>query len=180
MSDKTKARIRYIAENVEPTVCAIGILITVIAVCINVGADLLFGKRFTAAEEIASLGYIWVTFAGVGYLYRTDSFMEVSFVVKGMNHKVRYFAELFRIVYLSAFSYIIISATIKLLKNAFIKKMVSTKIPYFYLDLSILIGFSILFLLTIVDIVKWFIDFKDIMAGRKAIKGTEEAEEETK
>ena len=161
----------------ESAVCSAGLLLTIVVVSINVFSDLILNKRSVVFEELASVGYIWVTYASMGYLYRKRDLMEVSFVVNSFPAKLKYFAELLRELYLIAFGIVMVYFGIKLCQGGLVKKLVSTQIPYFYIDIAIVIGFFSETLFCLKDFIINLLHFKEAMAGGFMPEGWKKEEE---
>ena len=161
----------------ESSVCSVGLLLTIVVVSINVFSDLILNRRSVVFEELASVGYIWVTYASMGYLYRKRDLMEVSFVVNSFPARLKYLAELLREVYLIAFGFIMVYFGIKLCQGGLVKKLVSTQIPYFYIDIAIVIGFLSQTLFCLKDLIVNLAHIKEAMAGSFAPEGWKKEEE---
>lgn len=121
------------------------------------GANILMwwfaGKRIAICDEVSLFGLVWATYIGMGILYRQNGHCTMDFVVKAMPPKARSVIRIITDIIIIAVCVITVYYSWKLAVKSFNKKLVLTKIPYFYVDISITVGYAHMLVLTVGDIV---------------------------
>lgn len=121
------------------------------------GANILMwwfaGKRIAICDEVSLFGLVWATYIGMGILYRQNGHCTMDFVVKAMPPKARSVIRIITNIIIIAVCVITVYYSWKLAIKSFNKKLVLTKIPYFYVDISITVGYAHMLVLTVGDIV---------------------------
>lgn len=121
------------------------------------GANILMwwfaGKRIAICDEVSLFGLVWATYIGMGILYRQNGHCTMDFVVKAMPPKARSVIRIITDIIIIAVCVITVYYSWKLAIKSFNKKLVLTKIPYFYVDISITVGYAHMLVLTVGDIV---------------------------
>lgn len=121
------------------------------------GANILMwwfaGKRIAICDEVSLFGLVWATYIGMGILYRQNGHCTMDFVVKAMPPKARSIIRIITDIIIIAVCVITVYYSWKLAVKSFNKKLVLTKIPYFYVDISITVGYAHMLVLTVGDIV---------------------------
>jgi len=129
-------------------------LLTCVGMC---GANILMwwfaGRRIAVNDEISLFGLIWATYIGMGILYRVNGHCTMDFIVKAMPPKAQRVIRILNNIVIIAVCILTIHYSWQLALKSFTKKLVLTKIPYFYVDISITIGYAHLMFLAIGDTV---------------------------
>lgn len=112
------------------------------------------GKRIAVCDEISLFGLIWATYIGMGILFRVGGHCTMDFVVQALPPKARTFIRVITDILILAVCVLTVYYSWKLAFKSFNKKLILTKIPYFYVDISITVGYAHLLLLVIGDMVK--------------------------
>lgn len=112
------------------------------------------GKRIAVCDEISLFGLVWSTYIGMGILYRHNGHVSMDFLVKALPPRAGIVVRIITDLAILVVAGITIYYSWQLALKSFNKKFVLTKIPYFYVDISITIGYAHLFILVIGDIIK--------------------------
>lgn len=131
----------------------LGLLVCVGMCSANIFMWWFAGRRIAINDEISLFGLIWATYIGMGILYRLNGHCTMDFVVKAMPPKARTVIRIFNNIVIIAVCLLTIHYSWQLALKSFTKKLVLTKIPYFYVDISITIGYAHLMILAIGDTV---------------------------
>lgn len=120
------------------------------------GANILMwwfaGKRIAICDEVSLFGLVWATYIGMGILYRQNGHCTMDFVVKTLPPKGQAVIRIITDIVIAAVCVLTVYFSWKLAVKSFNKKLVLTKIPYFYVDVSITLGFAHMLMLSIGDI----------------------------
>jgi len=127
-------------------------------VCVGMcGANILMwwfmGKRIAVCDEISLFGLIWATYIGMGILYRQDGHCTMDFVAKALPAKAQAVLRIFTDIVIVFVCLLTVKYSWLLATKSFTKKLVLTRIPYFYVDISITVGYLHMLLLAIGSIV---------------------------
>ncbi len=127
--------------------------IMVLALLANVVSRLLTGRDYPALNEIALMGFLWITYVGGGQFYRIDAHIRIDFILSHLPAKAREVME----VLISAVSVAVIGYVAflswKLMGRSFIRTLNVTHVPYAYMHLALGIGFSIMTLYNFTDLI---------------------------
>ncbi|GEM_PF-1667904 len=116
------------------------VLVVIIPVVINVGYREVFNKYSTTLEAMALLGYVGIGYAMFGYLYRKDSHVDVKFVEMMLPPLGKKIVELFRDLFIFAYSVVMIYWGTKLAGMNVDHLVPATKISYAWGYVLIVIG----------------------------------------
>lgn len=133
--------------------CA-GLLMAVVLCMANILSWWFLGKRLALTDELSLVGLVWASYVGMGLLYRTDGHCVMDFVVKIFPPKGQVVIRIITDILILAVSVIAVYYSWKLSVKSFTKKLVLTKIPYFYCDICVTIGYGHLLILVVADIVR--------------------------
>lgn len=129
-----------------------------IIVCAGMcGANILMwwfmGKRIAICDEISLFGLVWATYMGMGILFRMNGHCTMDFVVKAMPPKVQTVIRVVTDIAILVVCVITVHYSWVLSLKSLSKKLILTKIPYFYVDIPITLGYAHLLILAVGDIV---------------------------
>lgn len=133
--------------------CA-GLLLAVVLCMANILSWWFLGKRLATTDELSLVGLVWASYVGMGLLYRTDGHCVMDFVVKLFTPRGQIVIRIITDILILAVAVIAVYYSWKLSVKSFTKKLVLTKIPYFYCDICVTIGYGHLLLLVVADIVR--------------------------
>ncbi len=143
-----------IFEKIEEWICLVMMILMFVAIGVNIILNWTLRLRMGKLEELGTSAYMFCCYAAFGWMYKNKDLTEVTFVVKAMKPKLRWFSELFRCVFLVFFGALVTVRSVQLCGNSIVKKLPSLQIPYIYLDSSLVLGFSVLTIRAIIDTVK--------------------------
>lgn len=122
------------------------------------GANILmwwfFGKRIAICDEISLFGLIWATYIGMGLLFRNNAHCTMDFVVEALPPKMKTVLRILTDLLILVIAALTVYYSWKLAAKSLTKKLVLTKIPYFYVDISVTLGYGHLLILVIADMIK--------------------------
>lgn len=122
------------------------------------GANILLwwfaGKRIAVCDEISLVGLIWATYIGMGILFRNNGHCTMDFVVKAMPPKAQTIIRIITDIAIVVVAVIVVRYSWALAVKSLNKRLILTKIPYFYVDISVTIGYAHLLLLAAADVAK--------------------------
>ena len=148
--------LKKLADAVDKIMYAIGSagLIVCAGMC---GANILmwwlFGRRIAVCDEISLFGLVWTTYIGMGVLFRSGGHCTMDFLVQALPAKARTVLRIITDIAILAISLLTVYYSWKLALKSFTKRLVLTKIPYFFVDASVTCGYTHLIFLVIGDIV---------------------------
>lgn len=149
---KTYLKISQIVENIFDMIGNIGLLITVGCSAYNIISLWITGRRVPYLDEFSLIALVWVVYIGMGLLYKNNEHVTMDFLIKLLPNKgkaiSRIFNDILIIITSAATTYYAWHLSIK----SFDKLMMITKIPYFFCDIAVVIGFAHLAILSLVDI----------------------------
>ncbi|WP_105615200.1 TRAP transporter small permease [Vallitalea okinawensis] len=157
---RTKAKL--ILNNLEEIICSIALSVTIIAVMINTFLGWTIGKRFGQLEELAITGFVWVTFLGISVVYKRSKHIRIDFIVSTLPEKIKRVLNIVTDIVVLLFNMYIIYYAYILAMGAIQKTTSLLNISYFYIDLSVILGFLFMTIHLIRNIVN------DIRKGRGA------------
>lgn len=131
-----------------------GLLFAVVLCGANILSWWFVGRRLGLTDELALVGLVWASYVGMGMLYRTNGHCVMDFVVKLLSPRGQIVIRIITDILILAVSAFAVYYSWKLSIKSFTKKLVLTKIPYFYCDICVTIGYGHLLLLTVADIVR--------------------------
>lgn len=129
-----------------------------IIVCASMcGANILMwwlmGKRIAICDEVSLFGLIWATYIGMGILFRVNGHCSMDFIVNALPPKAQNTLRIFTDIAILVVCVLTVRYSWALAIKSFSKKLILTKLPYFWVDIPITIGYAHLLLLVIGDIV---------------------------
>lgn len=117
------------------------VVLVIVPVIINIFSRAVLNHYSTTLEATALSAYVWIGYAGFGYLYKKDAHVDVKFVQKLLPPTGQQIIDIFRDVFIFVFSAFITYWGIKLCKSGLTRMVTGTKISYFFLYFSIVVGF---------------------------------------
>lgn len=149
-----KKTLRFIFDYIEEILCCTALTVTIIAVLINIVSGTVLGKRFGQCEEIAKSAFVWITFVGVSLAYKRGNHICIDFVVKSLPPKGQRAAKYMVWAVLFGFDLVILYYAVQLTVNTSRKTLPLCGISYAYINVSLIIGFGLMLLRLLTDVVK--------------------------
>ena len=117
------------------------VVLTIVPVIINVFSRSVFKHYSTSLEAIALSAYVWIGYAGFGYLYKKNAHVDVKFIEKMLPPIGQEIMEIIRDVFIFVFTAFMTYWGVKLCKSGLTRAITGTKISYFVPYASIVVGF---------------------------------------
>jgi len=120
----------------------------------NVASDWMFNRRYGEIQEFVLAAFVWVGYVGMGELYKSDEHISVDLLGKSLPEKANRILSIFIDLIVMIISVIIMYFAIVLTLKSSTKYTAVLKIPYIYIDLAVVIGFTSTVIYAIQNIVK--------------------------
>ncbi len=134
-----------INSKLDRAVNAIGgavLALLILSTTLNIIGYWITGRRSGQVDDLVLSLFVWVVYIGVGSLYAGNGHISVSFLVellpKGLQKAVRLFDDLVMLVASCAFAYY----ALKLSLRGLTLLTPVLKLPFFYIDISLVLGFG--------------------------------------
>ena len=101
----------------------------------------------------AGMCLIWATYIGMGILFRVNGHCSMDFIVNALPPKAQNTLRIFTDIAILVVCVLTVRYSWALAIKSFSKKLILIKLPYFWVDIPITIGYAHLLLLVIGDIV---------------------------
>ncbi|MCI8423895.1 MAG: TRAP transporter small permease [Lawsonibacter sp.] len=131
-----------------------GLLLSVALCASNILSWWFLGRRIAISDEIALIGLVWASYVGMGLLFRNNGHCVMDFVVKILPPRWQVVLRIFTDLCILVIAGVAVYYSWALAVKSFTKKLVLTKIPYFYCDICVTVGYGHLLLLVIVDMIR--------------------------
>lgn len=150
-------------KNAIYVIGGIGLLITVGCTAFNIVSLWVSGKRYSQLDEFALLALVWVVYAGMGLLYSNGQHVTMDFIVNCLPERGKKISRIINNIVIIIICAITAYFSWKLSIKSFAKRLNITKIPYFYCDIIVFVGYVHLLILAAADTVKTVLE----LAGKK-------------
>ncbi|WMJ83359.1 TRAP transporter small permease [Oscillospiraceae bacterium LTW-04] len=117
------------------------VILVIVPVIINIFSRVVLQHYSTTLEAIALSAYVWIGYAGFGYLYKKDAHVDVKFIQNLLPPIGQQILDILRDIFIFVFSAFITYWGLKLCKSGLTRMVTGTKIAYFFPYLSIVVGF---------------------------------------
>lgn len=128
-----------------------GLLLAVASYGTNIISWWVSSRRFAIADDYALIGLVWASYAGLGILFRSRGHCTIDFVVNLLPEKGRVVMKVVQNVIITAICIIAVYFSWKLSIKSVNKLLTISKVPYFFVDIAIPLGYGHLLLLVVVD-----------------------------
>ena len=155
--EKIDQRLEKIEKHMDSIIYILGctgLLLAIIVYAYNIWDWWLFKKRIPKADEIALLGLIWTSYAGLGLLFHIKGHCTMDFIVEMLHGKARILIFIIRDILMIIVSLVAVYYSWKLAIKSFNKVLVISKIPYFYCDISLTVGYAHLLIVVFIDFLR--------------------------
>lgn len=131
--------------------------IMVVCMTVNIVSRWIISRSLGELDEIALIAYLYLIFIGMCRLYRTDGNIAMNFFTERLHGLPKKLLLLFDMLVIGAVSGYMSYLSYKLMMKSFNRTLNITHIPYSYTHLAFLIGFSLLALCTLFNIIRQII-----------------------
>ena len=151
--EKASKRLFRLLNHSEELLCSIAMSIVILAVMANILLGITTGRRYGQLEELAITAFVWVTFLGASVAYKRGAHICIDFLVKKFPERMQMLTDLLIKLFLIAFnSYLVYMAWVLSINARITSPMLN--IPYFYIYLSVVLGFGCMTIRIIIDLVR--------------------------
>lgn len=140
----------------DDIIACIFVLITILTVIANVTMRYFFNSPIRSAEEIATICFIWSVFIGGASCYRKKMHMGIDILVQIMPLKYRKIVELFVNIIVAMITGTAFYLSLKFTYISRIKPTAVLGISSAYVNSALIVGFGLIFIYTIIEILKIF------------------------
>lgn len=140
----------------DDIIACIFILITILTVVANVGMRYFLNSPIKSAEEIATICFIWSVFIGGASCYRKKMHMGIDILVQTLPSKYKFFIEIMVNILVAIITGTIFYLSIKFTYISRIKPTAVLGISSIYVNSSLIFGFGLIFIYSIIEIIKIF------------------------
>lgn len=119
----------------------------------NVFSDWFVGKRFAQLDEIVQAFFVWVTYVGMGMLYKNGEQMHVDFLVNLFPPKLKRINEIFVDLFTLVISCAMFYYAWTLAMKSGNKTTAVMHISYMLIDFALVIGFFTMILYIVVKLI---------------------------
>lgn len=116
--------------------------LVLVPIIINIFTRALFSKYYISLEAIALTAYVWLGYAGFGYLYKMDTHVDVAFVRKLLPPAGQKAMDWFRDIYIFVLSVVLVYWGCRLTLNNIPRLVPGSSISLWYATFSIVVGYS--------------------------------------
>lgn len=120
----------------------------------NVFSDWFVGKRFPHLDEIVQTFFVWVTYVGMGVLYKNGEQIQVDFLVNLFPPKLKKITEVFVDLFTLMISCIMFYLSWVLAAKSINKTTAVAHISYTIIDAALVVGFLAMILYIIAKLIE--------------------------
>lgn len=131
-----------------------GLLLAILVYAFNIWDWWLFKRRIPAADDIALLGLVWTSYVGLGLLFHIKGHCTMDFIVDMLHGKAKSFLFIVRDLAMMVVSVVAVYYSWKLSIKSFNKLLTISKIPFFYCDMSLTVGYAHLLIVVFLDFLR--------------------------
>ena len=113
----------------------------------------IIGSVGILLDELSLFSLVWIIYVGMGLLYKRKEHVTMDFVVNLLPGVWRVVSRIVNNILIIVISAVTCWFAWKLSVKSFDKLLMITKIPYFYCDIVVFIGYGHLTILAIIDTV---------------------------
>ncbi|AVQ28809.1 MULTISPECIES: TRAP transporter small permease [Fusobacterium] len=127
---------------------------TIIIVILNVGMRYFFNSPIKSAEEIATICFIWAVFVGGASCYRKKMHMGIDILTQSLPEKFKIYVELLINIIVMLMNGTFFCLSLKFTIISRVKPTAVLGISSMYVNSSLIIGFGLIFVYSILEIFK--------------------------
>ena len=127
---------------------------TIIIVILNVGMRYFFNSPIKSAEEIATICFIWSVFVGGASCYRKKMHRGIDILTQTLPKKFKNYVELLINIIVMLMNGAFFCLSLKFTIISRVKPTAVLGISSMYVNSSLIIGFGLIFIYSILEILK--------------------------
>lgn len=148
-----KDRLKHILKNLDAYFAGLMFAITLVIVVVNVFMRYFVGHILPWGEEVATSCFVYTTFIGAAWCLRTHQHVGVDLVVDRMPAGVRKAVQLLTDLVIVVLNSYITYLSVQFIISSKMKTMPILKISSIYLNASLLIGFGLMAIYSLVNLI---------------------------
>lgn len=139
---KKQSALSWISHNIPELIAAAGLVTAITTTSVCVFTRYILNFTYAGFDEVISLGFVWTVFPGCAAAYKRKMHFGIDSVVVLLPEGIRRIIELGIKVFLLLLTGYLTYLSYILAANAWEKSLVVIGVPYFYVDLSMIVGFG--------------------------------------
>ena len=168
-----KKTFKFAIWNLPEIIAAIGLLISIGMTFYNVITRYFFKHTFAGISEIITLSFVWMVFMGAAAAYKRKMHYGIDMLVNRFHGKKRMIIDFIVLIIMLIITYLGTHLSFVLANSAWEKIMAATRIPYTFFYFAATSGFVLMFIYTILMMIK---DIKRIKGKMTIVEGDENNE----
>lgn len=148
-----KERLKHILKYLDAYFAGLMFAITLVIVVVNVFMRYFVGHILPWGEEVATSCFVYTTFIGAAWCLRTHQHVGVDLVVDRMPAGVRKAVQLLTDLVIVVLNSYITYLSVQFIISSKMKTMPILKISSIYLNASLLIGFGLMAIYSLVNLI---------------------------
>ena len=149
-----KDRLKHILKNLDAYFAGLMFAITLVIVVVNVFMRYFVGHILPWGEEVATSCFVYTTFIGAAWCLRTHQHVGVDLVVDRMPAGVRKAVQLLTDLVIVVLNSYITYLSVQFIISSKMKTMPILKISSIYLNSSLFIGFGLMAIYSLVNMIQ--------------------------
>lgn len=160
---RKKHALLWVLHNIPELIAATGLIVAITVTIINVFTRYVLDFTYAGCDEIVILGFAWTIFPGCAAAYKRNMHFGIDAIIGLFSQRVQRFMSIGLRVFLLIFTAYMTYLSYILATKAWVKILTATRIPYFYLDLALVVGFAFMTGYSILFIIEEIKDKKVVM-----------------
>ena len=149
-----KDRLEHILKNLDAYFAGLMFAITLAIVVVNVFMRYFVGHVLPWGEEVATSCFVYTTFVGAAWCLRTHQHVGVDLVVDRMPTGIRNVVQLLTDLIIVVLNSYITYLSVQFIISSKVKTMPILKISSVYLNASLFIGFGLMAIYSLVNMIQ--------------------------
>ncbi len=149
-----KERVKHILKNLDAYFAGLLFAVTMVVVVLNVFMRYFVGHVFPWGEEVATSCFVYTTFIGAAWCLRTRQHVGVDLAVEKLPAAARAGMQVLTDLIILALNCYITYLSVLFIISSKIKTMPILKISSVYLNASLTIGFGLMAIYSLVNLIQ--------------------------
>lgn len=145
---------RSFLRNLELKIAALGFVVTLGMVAVNVLLRYVAGRSLLFSEEIAYMGFAWTVFLGAAYLYRRRVMIAVDFVVTMLPPRVQHWTSVATLALLVVANVALVWISLRLVDDGWVRRTAYLDVPYAFIHGAGAISFLLMAIYSVIFLVQ--------------------------
>lgn len=149
-----KERLKHILHNLDAYFAGLMFAVTMVIVVVNVFMRYFVGYIFPWGEEVATSCFVYTTFIGAAWCLRTRQHVGVDLVIDRLPAWLRAAVQLLTDLVILVLNAWITYLSYQFIVSSKVKTMPILKISSVYLNASLIIGFGLMAIFSLVNLIR--------------------------